>query len=215
MNFIAHYHFYQSDDSYFNLGLVLPDLVKSFCKAHLKPAERMVHPQLNALNQGSIIHLNADKLFHNSFFFTTCEKHLSDLADSKAKWPRKWFFNHLLCEIILDRLIMDQNPDACSKFYNDLKSVNKEQVELYLKMSGIANYQNFGMGLDKFVTAQFIFDYIHNEKIILALSRVYQRLGIDYEWTDYDKAWLLEVIPQQIEFMKLGYEHLKTELKID
>jgi hypothetical protein len=215
MNFIAHYHYYKTEDSYYNLGLVLPDLVKSFCKTHLKPAERMVHPQMNALNQGSIIHLKADKLFHNSFYFTACEKHLSELVDSKAQWPRKWFLNHLLCEILLDRIIIDKYPDICEQFYNDLSSTNQEQVALYLKLNGINNFQNFAIGLEKFVTAKFIFDYKHNEKILLALSRVYQRLGIDYEWTDYDKSLLLESLPIQLEFMSLGYEHLKTELKID
>lgn len=133
MNFIAHYHFYKSDDCYYNLGLVLPDLVKSFCKTHLKPSEPLVHPSLNNLNQGSIVHLNADKLFHNSFYFTTCEKHLSEIADTKAQWPRKWFLNHLLCEILLDRIIIDQYPNIVEQFYKDLKSVNTEQVALYLK----------------------------------------------------------------------------------
>ena len=215
MNFIAHYHFYQSEDCYYNLGLVLPDLVKSFCKTHLKPAEHMNHPILNQLNQGSIVHLNADKRFHNSFYFTTCEKHLSELADTRAQWPRKWFLNHLLCEILLDRIIIDQHPNIVENFYSDLKKTKHEQVALYLKMSGINNYQNFNEGLERFVSAQFIFDYQHNEKILLALSRVYRRLGIDYEWTDADKALLLEIIPVQIQFMKQGYDHLKSELKID
>jgi len=215
MNFIAHYHFYKSDDCYYNLGLVLPDLVKSFCKTHLKPSEPLVHPSLNNLNQGSIVHLNADKLFHNSFYFTTCEKHLSEIADTKAQWPRKWFLNHLLCEILLDRIIIDQYPNIVEQFYKDLKSVNTEQVALYLKKTGVNNPQNFNEGLDRFVSAQFIFDYINNEKIILALSRVYRRLGIDYEWTEVDKALLLEIIPIQLQFMKQGYEHLKSELKVE
>jgi hypothetical protein len=213
MNFIAHYHFYRQDDKYYNLGLVLPDLVKNFCKIHLRPNKQFQHPQLRALNNGSLMHLSSDKLFHNSNFFRQCEDLCGYLMDAKANWPRKWFLNHLLSEILLDRVIIDKNPQIVDQFYKDIGSVNHEQVELYLKLNDIHNYQNFTTALQRFVNVAFIFEYKHNEKIILALGRVYSRLGIAYEWTDADKNHLLEHIPILLNFIELELDKLEKELK--
>ncbi|MCC6818523.1 MAG: hypothetical protein IT245_06520 [Bacteroidia bacterium] len=213
MNFIAHYYFYKNQDKHHNLGLVLPDLVKNFCKAHLRPTQVFKHPQLKSLNEGSIKHLQSDKKFHNSTFFIQCEDLISHLLDSNAVWPRKWFFNHLLSEILLDRVLIDKNPKICDEFYEDLRHINKEQVELYLKMSGINNYQNFIPALEKFVNIGFIYEYQHNEKIFFALGRVYSRLGIHYDWTETDKKLLLENIPIILNYIDLELNTLETELK--
>lgn len=214
MNFIAHYHFYKSEDSYYNLGLVLPDMVKNFNKTHLKPKDQFVHQLLNSINKGSKMHLEADKLFHQSTFFKEAEKFMSFMMDDKALWPRKWFLNHLLCEIVLDRVIMERHPNEVKEFYSELNNVNIDQVELYLKLSNIPNYQNFREGFERFVKYQFIFEYEHNEKIIFALGRVYQRLGIEYEWTEEDKNLLLYAIPRQMEYIDERYHLLKKELKL-
>ncbi|MBL7837729.1 MAG: hypothetical protein JNM67_09445 [Bacteroidetes bacterium] len=212
MNFIAHYYFYRQDDKYYNLGLVLPDLVKNFCKTHLRPVKKFQHPQLNALNKGSLMHLDSDKRFHNSTFFRQCEDLCGYLLDGKANWPRKFFLNHLLCEILLDRVIIERDTNIVKNFYQDLSEVNHEQVELFLKLNEINNYQNFTAALQRFVNAAFIFDYMHNEKIILALGRVYARLGIQYNWTEQDKEHLMEHIPIILNYIDLDLEKLKTEL---
>lgn len=212
MNFIAHYHFQRNGDLHYNLGLVLPDLVKNFCKEHIKPGKPFVNPTLNAIRNGCDRHLEDDKIFHQSNFFKTCEHHLKELFGDLPKWPRKWFFNHLLIEILLDRCIMEMEPNVCNDFYEDLKNVNIEKTELFLKMSSIPNYQNFNPGFQRFVSMQFIFEYMHNERIFLALGRVYSRLGIEYEWTDYDKQLLLETIPKMLNFIELSYNHLQLEL---
>lgn len=213
MNFIAHYHFYRREDAYYNLGLVLPDLTKNFCKSHLRPKETFMHPQLKALAMGSLEHLKADKIFHQSRFFKQCEELVSHLLDLEANWPRKWFLNHLLSEILIDRVIMERFPKICDEFYNDLKAVSTDQVELFLKMSGIANYQNFTHGFKRFVEIAFIYEYMYNEKIIFALGRVYSRLGIEYTWTEKDKMLLQENIPMILDFIHLELESLESELK--
>ena len=213
MNFIAHYHFYRTDDRYYNVGLVLPDLVRNFCKIHLRPNHVFQHPQLRALSMGSQMHLDSDKLFHNSSFFRQCEDLCGYLLDDKARWPRKWFLNHLLSEILLDRIIIEKYPGIVESFYADLSKANPEHTELFLKMNGINNYQNFTPALQRFVNVAFIFEYLHNEKIVLALGRVYSRLGIDYQWTDEDRAHLMRHIPIILNFIDLELNKLESELK--
>jgi hypothetical protein len=213
MNFLSHYYFYRNSHPYYNTGLVLPDLVKSFCKTHLKPLDSFTHPFLDMLNEGSKVHLKSDGIFHNSDFFKNTLKYFSEQLDTEVKWPRKWFLNHLLCEILLDRHLMDQNSELCTNFYAELETVKVEQISLYLKLSHVPNYQNFNIGYEKFVSYRFIFDYIHNEKIIMALNRVYKRVGIDYEFDEEDKMRLLEKMPTLLSYVESKLHILEAELK--
>lgn len=212
MNFIAHFHFYRNDDPHYNLGLILPDLVKTFCKTHLKPGEKFINRALQGLNEGSKMHLLSDKKFHNSQTFSHCLDFVSDTLDSDAKWPRKWFLNHLLTEIMLDRVIMDKHPEICDEFYGELKKANRSKTELYLKMCNIPNYTNFSEGLTRFIDFPFLQEYRHNEKIIFALNRVYSRLGIAYEWTEEDKNLLLKNMDDMLKYIDFEYINFKKEL---
>lgn len=213
MNFLSHFFFYKKEDPYFNTGLVLPDLVKSFCKTHLKPKDSYTRPSFQALNNGTKLHLEVDKKFHNSNFFKISTAFISNILDSEANWPRKWFLNHLLTEILMDRVLMDKHENLCNEFYSQLKSVETPQIELYLKLSGVHNYQNFTPGFTRFVDFQFIFDYKHNEKLIFALNRVYKRTGIEYQWTIEDEKLLLKNIPIIIDYLDMHLGSLIEEIK--
>lgn len=213
MNFLSHYYFYKSDDPYYNTGLVLPDLVKTFCKAHLRPGSDFVNPGFSALGAGSLMHLEADRKFHNSVFFHETLAFTSGLLDAACGWPRKWFLNHLLCEILIDRVLMDRHESLCTDFYGQLEKTDTGRITMFLKLSGILNYQNFAPGLERFVSIRFIFEYLHNEKIFLALNRVYQRLGIVYEWTPEDQSLLLSQIPEILKYIDKNLDKLVLELK--
>lgn len=213
MNFLSHYHFFKTEDTYYNTGLVLPDLVRNFCKSHLKPGNSFNRPALDALNRGSMRHLEADKLFHNSAYFIRMTGFISEYLDPEAPWPRKWFLNHLLCEILTDRVLMDRQSGLCTEFYTQLEHTDPAQITLYLKLSGVRNYQNFAEAFQRFVSVRFIFEYMHNENIIRALSRVYARVGIAYEWTDADRSLLLRHIPGLLRYMDTQLQMLENDLK--
>ncbi len=213
MNFLSHYHFYKSEDPYYNVGLVLPDLVRNICKTHLRPNEQYDNPIHESLGKGSRDHIEGDRIFHQSEFFRACESHISGLLDKQAAWPRKWFLNHLLLEIGLDRALMDLYPDLCTNFYQQLEQADIKELTSFLQVSGKEDFSKFGQGYERFVTFRFIFDYKHNEKIIFALSRVYLRTGIQYEWTENDKNVLLENLPEILRFISAKIDNLKKELK--
>ncbi len=187
MNFLAHYYFDKTESVYYNVGLVLPDLNRNFCKGNLqlnKPFEKQI---LNDIQQGCIKHIAKDKIFHQSIFFKETQKQVSQLIDHQSRWPRKWFLNHILVEIMLDRALMDKFPLLCHQFYNDLEQAETIHLEEFLKHSGIEDYQEFGHKYVKFNEYKFIFNYLHNEKLIIALSKIYQKVGIKYEWSAADE----------------------------
>jgi hypothetical protein len=117
-------------------------------------------------------------------------------------------------EILLDRVLMDEHEELCTQFYQDLSHVNTEEICVFLKMIGLPNPQNFQIGFDRFVNSRFIFEYKHNEKISFALNRVYQKVGINYEWTIEDNLLLQKKLPEILYFIKGCLDDLSNELKI-
>lgn len=214
VNFLAHFYFYRSGDAYYNTGLVLPDLVRSFCKDRLKLKTQYLSPEFESLKDGSLAHIEADRIFHQSAFFKTAESYIGDRLDADARWPRKWFLNHLLVEIALDRALMDLHPKLCQDFYDELGRCDASLISEFLKASDVSNYEQFTLAFTRFVSFAFIFDYQYNEKIVLALSRVYQRSGIQYEWTENDRNMIVGQLPGIISAVKSLIPKLEDELKI-
>jgi hypothetical protein len=214
MNFLSHYFFYKTKDPYYNTGLILPDLVKNYCNSHINPIGNFNRPALISLAEGSLKHLECDKKFHNSEFFKISTHFLSAAFDAECQWPRKWFLNHLLMEILLDRVLMDKHEKLCEQFYYDLSCVNIEEIGVFLKMIGLSNPQNFQIGFERFVNSKFIFEYQHNEKICFALNKVYQKVGINYEWTNEDNLLIQNKLPEILEFLKGKLDDLSNELKL-
>jgi hypothetical protein len=214
MNFLSHYFFYKTKDPYYNTGLILPDLVKNYCNSHINPIGNFNRPALISLAEGSLKHLECDKKFHNSEFFKISTHFLSAAFDAECQWPRKWFLNHLLMEILLDRVLMDKYEKLCEQFYYDLSCVNIEEIGVFLKMIGLSNPQNFQIGFERFVNSKFIFEYQHNEKICFALNKVYQKVGINYEWTNEDNLLIQNKLPEILEFLKGKLDDLSNELKL-
>jgi hypothetical protein len=212
MNFLSHYHFYRSADTYYNVGLVLPDLVRNICKTHIKLSTSYVNEPHTFLAKGSHAHLEGDRIFHQSRFFNVCQSYISERLDPTAAWPRKWFLNHLLLEIALDRVLMEQHPLLCKDFYNDLELADVDNLTSFLQISKIPDTSLFAPGYQRFVSFPFIFDYMHNEKIILALSRVYSRIGIDYQWSKTDKHTLMSELPGILDFISGQVANLEQEL---
>lgn len=212
MNFISHYHFYKKDDNHYHLGLILPDLIKSICRTHYKSNGPFVNRIFHRLDEGCITHLNSDKIFHQSAVFEDIQNHLSEQLDEASAWPRKWFFNHIMTEILIDRVIMEKHPNECFEFYREIESIDENQLELFLKMNHIPNYQNFRPGFQNFVKNRFLFEYMNNEKLLFALSRVYSRIGIQYEFTKNDYQLLEERLENLLYYIDLQYDTLKKQL---
>jgi hypothetical protein len=117
-------------------------------------------------------------------------------------------------EILLDRVLMDKHEKLCEQFYYDLSCVNIEEIGVFLKMIGLSNPQNFQIGFERFVNSKFIFEYQHNEKICFALNKVYQKVGINYEWTNEDNLLIQNKLPEILEFLKGKLDDLSNELKL-
>ncbi len=209
MNYLAHYYLDHTDPRpHFTLGLILPDLVRNFKKQyrlnplHLTdatPADKMLH-----LNQGVHRHFHADKVFHTSAFF---DQHNSELkaklyaAGFESINKYTYFVAHVLLEMIIDKVLLQQHPLLCLNFYHALEKTEKAVIGNYLQISGNLTHEHvnqFLLFFDQFCQNQYLFHYRHYDGLLYGLERMYQRY-VPSTFTNADKQKLAAIIEQTEE----------------
>jgi hypothetical protein len=142
MNFLSHYYFDQSSNSYKVLGTLLPDLTANAQKDWKLYPQKNPHvfendAELNAILKGWNRHLAVDKHFHNSDFFNTHSQQLSArlrpiLLNSPVK---AYFLAHISLELLLDGLLLNNNKVSTEAFYSHLAACNAKKIVQFLLYS--------------------------------------------------------------------------------
>ena len=185
MNFLAHYHFFKTTDNEHNLGLIFPDLLHHFCQQHYPHHVQDNSNIFYGFHQGCKTHLLADKHFHNSNHFKQILSQFKAHLNHKVKWPRKWFFNHVLAEILMDRIILLKAPNEAEEMYSALQSI--DQLRLIQFLNSIeANPAIFLPAFERFIAAAFIKHYASPKGVSISLQNLYKRASIAYAFTDDD-----------------------------
>lgn len=203
LNYFSHYYFDRHDASQIhNFGLVIPDFVRNFMKGkRLKPGPvGTAHSDdLQMLHTGALKHFERDARFHNSTYFHTVTGDLGQIlkpAFEQAGIPRYWWGAHLLAEMMLDRVLILQEPELIRDFYRDLKDSDDATVRDYLEMAGLHEHSDFFMRLDRFRELQYLMRYVEDDAMVYSLSRVYQYAGVSPEWTREQSLLVAPVIPE-------------------
>lgn len=187
-----------------NFGLALPDFVRNFVKGRrLKPNPNLVfqHTEMQLLHEGTMKHISRDARFHGSGFFKQASDRTGKLltpAFKQACIPRSWWGAHLLTEMMLDRILMKENPVLIRQFYEDLERSNEVVVGDYILQNGIAETHDFFTRLDRFRQLQYLLRYIEDDAMVYSLSRVYMYVGVSAEWS-MDQAKMVIPTIQLIE----------------
>jgi hypothetical protein len=183
MNFLSHYYFDQSSDSYTVLGTLLPDLTANAQK------EWKLYPQknpqlfendteLNAIFKGWMRHLAVDKHFHNSNFFTTHSQQLSaKLRPVLQNSPVKaYFLAHISLELLLDGLLLKNNKVSTEAFYSHLAACDVKKITEFLELNLVEDTQPFTLYFERFCSRAYLNSYRETEKIAYALHRICLRV---------------------------------------
>jgi hypothetical protein len=191
MNFLAHFYLDRDcTDSYYAVGAATPDLLSIFnaglrIKAgqvdHLSPERQaMVHPGFLA---GLARHFHADRVFHSSELFSQETHYLSAmLAQRFAEQdvPRKYFVAHILLELLLDKVLIERDPELLPAYYKHFEgampfSIVRHGTEV---VSGhdLPNYEAFLM---KFSENRYLYHYVEYDHLIYILRRLLRRVGIE------------------------------------
>lgn len=199
MNFLSHYYFDQhTTDCYHVLGTVLPDLLKNADKSIVIHPEKLPahpNPAINSLIEGWKKHLEVDRHFHSSDFFTTHSHQLKlQLRPVIEGSPVKPFFlGHIALELILDNLLLTTGKVLADDFYNNLQSCNDEQISTFLLLSGMENPEVFIRFFDEFKQSRYLHTYAQTQQVAYALKRICMRIW-NNPFTPQQEAGLTEVI---------------------
>ncbi|MET3114781.1 acyl carrier protein phosphodiesterase [Pedobacter sp. CG_S7] len=184
MNFLSHYYFDQQEtDSHLVIGIVLPDFIKNAHKDwNLNPQKEehlfLDFPREAAILKGWKRHLEVDRLFHGSDFFTSQTAELKQLMmPAMQTGPVKPFFlAHIGLELILDHLLTTKNQVNINQFYIQLNEANSDSLQSFLMKAGVNDMDLFMKFLDGFISSRYLLSYQKIENITYALNRICMRL---------------------------------------
>lgn len=221
LNFLAHYyiglpHRQQHDAAHHTLGLILPDLVRNANKqARLSSTSFLLPTQstaaIAALHAGVGLHQKTDTIFHSAPFFAIathqCKILLNEQPFSQIK--RLSFLGHVAFELMLDRILMKEQPQLTNEFYKHLSQVDNVSIAYYLKINLLDEYnQSFLTFLATFLEHQYLSSYTDDQQIAYALCRIYQR-GTGVNVMD-ERLVLANAIPRLERYVKTIYDDIFT-----
>lgn len=184
MNFLSHFYFdRETDNCYYVLGTVLPDLLKNADKTIILHPEKLVHSNknVNKIINGWNKHLEVDRYFHSSGFFLTHSHQLKkELAPAIEGSPVKPFFlGHIALELILDNLLLTTQKITVDNFYNHLEGCDNIVINEFLTFAGLKDPPVFFKFYEGFKKSRYLFSYAETKEIAYALKRICMRVWKD------------------------------------
>ncbi len=212
MNFLSHFYFDRESDpktrGYHTLGTVLPDLLKNADKSIIIHPERLSHtdPIICDIISGWKKHLEVDRYFHSSQYFTTHSSHLRQLlAPAIAGSPVKSFFlGHITLELILDNLLLTTNKVSADDFYEHLAYCNRDAIDNFLHFSGLEDTGQFFRFYESFVRNRYLHTYTDTQQIAYALRRICMRLWSD-PFTTEQEGRMNAIISDYRDYLLPGF----------
>ncbi len=186
MNYFAHGRDLVHDP-YQLAGAAVPDwlnVVDRRCRVRRRMAEPLVldaDPQTAAVARGILRHLADDDWFHGSPAFAELSLQLARLTRESLPPDdslRPHFLGHILVEILLDAVLIADDPAALDAYYAALDGIDGSAVEAAVNRMAARPVA----GLDRFVglfsRERFLWDYLDDGKLLVRLNQVMRRVGL-------------------------------------
>lgn len=184
MNYFAHFIADgMPDRPYYNLGLILPDLMGIFdrkWKVNKTNTEQITDDNVKDLLAGINRHEAIDKAFHQSTFFSTNKNAIQEnlsLHDFNNPPYRLFFLSHIMLELIIDRILVKEFPDKARELYNQLEHIDKQKLKDLFRQTGSEYKPGFWNFFMKFRDYRFVLNYVNDDSLIEVLNKVSQRVG--------------------------------------
>jgi acyl carrier protein phosphodiesterase len=190
MNFLSHYFLDRGHpSSLFAIGAATPDLLSIYNerlrikKHHLKGLDGTVLSESAVtFALGVSRHFQADDAFHSSDFFATQTAWISDELErhfvTKTN-QRKFFLAHVLLELIMDKILINNNKGIIDEYYGHFAVANPfrdvQEFTETISKHPLPNYDHF---LDKFLQNRYLVHYSEWDHIIYVLKRILRRASV-------------------------------------
>jgi hypothetical protein len=186
MNYLAH-SLSCLDDPYEVAGAAVPDWLgltrpRLRCRSrHALPWVDSADPAMAAIARGIMRHHADDDWFHQTAAF--CELSLEFArrvrrVTGDVDGMRPSFLGHILVELLLDAVIMAEDPGVLDAYYAALSSVDPQQVAGAVGQMTGADASALASIVRRFVPMRFLYDYVEDEPLAFRLNQVMHRVGL-------------------------------------
>jgi hypothetical protein len=186
MNYFAHGRDFVAEP-YFMAGTAVPDwlsVVDRRCRVRTRYALEHVaaaDPCLAAVAGGIVRHLADDAWFHETPAFAELSWQLSRRVRDRLPPDesfRPHFLGHILVEILLDAVLIADDPGRLEAYYATLDAVDGAVVQAAVNRIARLPVE----GLDRFVglfsRERFLWDYLDDGKLLFRLNQVLRRVKL-------------------------------------
>ncbi|HXI01415.1 MAG TPA: hypothetical protein VNI52_14190 [Sphingobacteriaceae bacterium] len=218
MNFLSHFYFDRNcKDPDFVMGSVLPDLVKNTRKDwHFHPEKDQLSystPKLKSLLSGWKRHLEVDKHFHSSRFFSTHTSAIrTAIAPVLTNSPvRPSFVAHIALELMLDSLLLAESKIDVNKFYASISLSDRASLYDFLTLNKADDPVLFFNFLDEFIQTRYLHSYREAQNIMYAINRICLRIWPE-PMSETQKLQLNAILPDYQHKLENIFMDIFTEI---
>ncbi|MBI1248346.1 hypothetical protein GC197_10975 [bacterium] len=186
MNYLAHGRLHL-DQPYFLAGTAVPDwlnVVDRKCRARSKKALPLCASPDECEAQiaaGIVQHHADDDWFHRTEAFNRLQwdftRQIRDFL-GKDSGMRPSFLGHILVELLLDSVLMEDDPAELDAYYNALKQVDGGLVQQTVQRIAGRPADRLDWFIGRFIEVRFLEDYPDDEKLLYRLNQVMQRVKL-------------------------------------
>lgn len=186
MNYFAHGIRFL-DRPWFLVGTATPDWL-SVADRKVRLREKLLIPfcededfRTREFVAGAMQHLHDDGWFHETTAFFEITAEVAECfrrrcgADERI---RPGFLGHIFTEMLLDRLLIEQEPDLLDEYYRVLSTVKGRHVEQIVNRITPRETQRLAYFIDLFSEIRFLEDYRDNERLLERLNQVLRRVKL-------------------------------------
>ncbi|MEQ8790738.1 MAG: hypothetical protein RIC55_30855 [Pirellulaceae bacterium] len=186
MNYFAHGRHY-TNDPYFLAGTAVPDwlsVVDRKVRARRKNAARFVEdedPRVAALARGVVQHHHDDDWFHQTRAFVELNLEFTvairDRLGADAGF-RPSFLGHILVEILLDAVLIEEQPERLDAYYAAMRQLDPQLVGEAVNQMATQTTPLLAALLPRFSAERFLYDYADDGKLLWRLNHVMRRVKL-------------------------------------
>lgn len=186
MNYLSHYFLDRHRSTpYFVFGAALPDMVRNYRDENIRFFPKKLPPPADALQRelvsGIRRHFDADALFHTADFFKHYSarlKHYLETGEYDSPRRRTYALAHVLMEIVLDKLLLQNHPTDVASYYEKLEAVRKEKVFHFLESNALSKTpEKLWLRFDFFRQSRFLYNYADGDALIRIADHTAQGIG--------------------------------------
>lgn len=186
MNYFAHGIGFV-DQPYVLAGTAVPDwlnVVDRRVRARRKRALPLVDhadARIAAVARGIVRHHDDDAWFHETEAFHQLQWRLTALVRevlAPADDFRPSFLGHILIEILLDAVLIAEEPAALSRYYEAAGSIDPAVVQDVVNAISPHPTDRLADLIPAFCRERFLSDYLDDAKLCVRLNQVMRRVGL-------------------------------------